>query len=687
MRYKITELLITALIMIFAVGCSGINDPVQPPASDNPEQFNIDNLPVQSISKESNSNHLLGTWDIEFNLDTLDVEATRHRDMSQHFNVTSYIPAPEISVVAYNPLTGVIDVDVTVTNSSSYNAFDLRLILFTDNDGVRLLNADAWTSMWDIPGGSLINPFIAYAKSIDNRQFGSQTQHAEHLQVYLPAGVSKVTWAIDASFPDNCHEPYSIDNFTQNRLGDIAGNKTEITVEIRDWQNDVSSVSLYCPAITGETLTPFSHDDDYTWEMDLFNNTGAHAGIYSGVIIATSSEYSIYDFVSITVSEQTVAKWTIFLYFWDADLTDWVSVNVNEMEVVGGIEDELNLVLLREEDLGLRQYIMEIIKDPEGYNGEIISPEIDDHGEVIKPGGVNMGDPQTLTDFLNWGIDNYPAERYGLILFGHGSGPFSVVPDPPWLSFVNGMQVWTLRDAVQAVLDVHPEIDKLEFLHFESCLMGWYETVYGLTDVTKIGVASEMVESGYTAEYTVLLTQFVDNLETWEGRDFSATYVDTYLEYAGMGTLAAWETELNETVIKTSLNNFAQELMDALPANRSEIESCREEAGDWGAWCADPECTDLGYFCEIVMSRVGALPSSLIDAAEVLRNNIDQAVYHHGHWDDGEVTSGCFDDETGWQIWFPRDYDDPKYDGRKSNYASLGIDSLLWDDFLDAYDS
>jgi hypothetical protein len=392
--------------------------------------------------------------------------------------------------------------------------------------------------------------------------------------------------------------------------------------------------------------------------------------------------------VTITVSEKTIAELTIFFYLWDADLTDWVSVNVNEMEVVGSVPDELNLVALREENYGTDQYILEIARDPDGYNGEIISPRINDHFEVIPPGGAPMGNPQTLVNYLNWGIREYPARHYGLILFGHGNGPFSINPgDAPWLSFIHGMQVWTLRDACLEVLQDHPEIGKFDFIHFECCLMGWYETAFGLTDVTKIGVASELVMSGYTAEYSRFIQFIVDNLDSYNPYDVSANYVQTYLDTAACEpcpTLAAWDTDITKNEVTPSLEIFTQELINALPTHRAEIQSARQEAGHWGQNCTNTECTDLGYFAECVINLSPSLPSSLIDAATELRNDIEAAVFFHGHYPG--TGTGCWYDESGWQIWFPEDYDNPDYDRRRDNYQSLGIDTLLWDDFLDAYD-
>ena len=37
-------------------------------------------------------------------------------------------------------------------------------------------------------------------------------------------------------------------------------------------------------------------------------------------------------------------------------------------------------------------------------------------------GELNMGAPQTLIDFVVWGMQNYPADKYVIDLWDHGSG-------------------------------------------------------------------------------------------------------------------------------------------------------------------------------------------------------------------------------------------------------------------------
>ncbi|MER3376333.1 MAG: clostripain-related cysteine peptidase [Allomuricauda sp.] len=53
-----------------------------------------------------------------------------------------------------------------------------------------------------------------------------------------------------------------------------------------------------------------------------------------------------------------------------------------------------------------------------------IEPEIRPvrNSAVQNLGEINMGDPKALRDFINWGISNYPAKKYALIIWDHGDG-------------------------------------------------------------------------------------------------------------------------------------------------------------------------------------------------------------------------------------------------------------------------
>jgi hypothetical protein len=302
---NILSFLLISMIAGFVIsGCSSSHvDSISP---SNPAQILNDpytdlNIP-DIVSFEESSRSLVSSGRIEFDSNRNISDISIDRNLSSHLRVDTLLPPPSIRVNSYDSLTGIIDVDVTITNPFPVDGFDLRLIIFTDDNGVKLINADDWTSLWDIPSGAPINPFKSYAKSIPMRRFGGQTQSTERLLIYLPNLASTVSFAIDVSYPENCAEPYSIEKFTQGQIYNRQDSETIISVDVLDHQNDIQLVSLYCPAITGLSIVDMAHSQNNTWTLNLVNNTGASEGDYSGFILAASSNAWLYDNVKIRVS-------------------------------------------------------------------------------------------------------------------------------------------------------------------------------------------------------------------------------------------------------------------------------------------------------------------------------------------------------------------------------------------------
>ncbi len=86
-------------------------------------------------------------------------------------HVTSMLPIPSLSVNSFDPVNNILDLDATITNPTNIDAYDIRLIVYTDNIGHLLKNPDNWTHLFDIPEGLWSNPFKAYAKGEQNRVF------------------------------------------------------------------------------------------------------------------------------------------------------------------------------------------------------------------------------------------------------------------------------------------------------------------------------------------------------------------------------------------------------------------------------------------------------------------------------------------------------------------------------------
>lgn len=119
---------------------------------------------------------------------------------------------------------------------------------------------------------------------------------------------------------------------------------------------------------------------------------------------------------------------------------------------------------------------------------------------------VNMADKQTLTDFINWAKTNYPAERYGLVLWSHGGGwkadklSRGALIDSGTSS--TPMSVQDMASAIQAAGGV-------DLINFDACLMGMYEVAYQMRSAGKVLVASEESIPGLGNPYTAVLNRLV----------------------------------------------------------------------------------------------------------------------------------------------------------------------------------
>jgi hypothetical protein len=93
-----------------------------------------------------------------------------------------------------------------------------------------------------------------------------------------------------------------------------------------------------------------------------------------------------------------------------------------------------------------------------------------------------MGDYQTLKEFIVYGKENYPADRYQLNIYNHGGawlGACMDTTDNDQLSM----------DEFQQALSEAGGVDLLVWVG--CCLMGSIETVYELRDLVDVSVGSE----------------------------------------------------------------------------------------------------------------------------------------------------------------------------------------------------
>ncbi len=134
---------------------------------------------------------------------------------------------------------------------------------------------------------------------------------------------------------------------------------------------------------------------------------------------------------------------------------------------------------------------------------------------------LNMGDPSTLSDFINYGYDNYKAGHYNLIIYDHGGALEGAVYD----DFTNDNL--TLEDFKKAMNDSpFNEKNKLDAVLFRTCLNGTLEVALLFKDYSEYIVFSEEVSYGGS---TTNVLSFINNLdESEEGNSFGVKFVNQY---------------------------------------------------------------------------------------------------------------------------------------------------------------
>ena len=130
---------------------------------------------------------------------------------------------------------------------------------------------------------------------------------------------------------------------------------------------------------------------------------------------------------------------------------------------------------------------------------------------------INSGD--TIGDFLTYGVQKFPADRYIVIFFSHGGGSI--------LGFGSG----TTLPEMQKAFNMAKTATNAEFdiIGFAACLMGSAELMHGLSDYGKYYVASEETETGFPWLLGDITSGIAQNYTT---EHLLNTITSTYYQYS-----------------------------------------------------------------------------------------------------------------------------------------------------------
>ena len=156
---------------------------------------------------------------------------------------------------------------------------------------------------------------------------------------------------------------------------------------------------------------------------------------------------------------------------------------------------------------------------------------------------ANMGETDTLSDFVSWGISQYPADKTALVLWNHGGAMYGVCSDE---NYNNALVNSEVKSALESALNNQ----KLEWIGYDACLMQVQDIAEYNSKFANYMVASQETEPGPGWDWDVWLDSLNNNIDINTAdllTSISDSYVDKVRAYYD-DYVAACEVNLQEAI-------------------------------------------------------------------------------------------------------------------------------------------
>jgi hypothetical protein len=289
---------------------------------------------------------------------------------------------------------------------------------------------------------------------------------------------------------------------------------------------------------------------------------------------------------------------------------------------------------------------------------------VDDGIELLEElPSKSVGESTTLTDFINYCMDKFPAEKFGLILWNHGGGSVAGYAVDELFDYDS----LTLNELKSAFEDSYLKDNKLEFLGFDACLMANIETAYIARDYAKYFIASEELEPSYGWDYATWLSCLGSNPKM-SGLEIGREIVDSFINFYKENEMEDEATTLSvidlskvETVV-SALENFI-EAADISSLSYQQIAKPRSKAREFGAPSEYGGSTDMVDIVHLAEQFEAICPG---EASRLIKAVKDAVVYKQ---------QGTFvDNAWGLSLYFPYSAKD-EIEENISVYRTTGFSS------------
>ncbi len=188
--------------------------------------------------------------------------------------------------------------------------------------------------------------------------------------------------------------------------------------------------------------------------------------------------------------------WAVYWYLCGSDLESGYGSATTDLEEMMEVElpDEVKIII---QTGGAKHWQNDFVDESKTqrwvYEGDTLYL-------VDEQPKANMGETETLTEFLSFCKENYPADNTMVLFWNHGGGSASGVAFDENYRY-DSLSLNEMYLAFEDVYSLSVEAPPIDIVGFDACLMATIDTAYTFYDVARFMIASQNTEPGCGWEY------------------------------------------------------------------------------------------------------------------------------------------------------------------------------------------
>lgn len=275
-----------------------------------------------------------------------------------------------------------------------------------------------------------------------------------------------------------------------------------------------ATISIGSTKTLTATIAPSNaSNQNVTWSTSDSAVATVSGGVVTGVsaggatITVTTADGSKTATCLVTVSAVAQDAWTIMIYMCGADLESGYTSSDTEVGCATG-----DLIEIQNEASSLPDNVNVIVeaggaKSWESNYSSVISTSYLNRFHLTTSGYVkdaqitkaSMGKQATFESFLEWGLNNYAAERTMVVFWNHGGAMKGCCYDENYSN--DSLLVDEVQGALSSAFTATGRTEKLEVVGYDACLMGVQDIAEKNSTYFNYQISSEESEAGEGWDY------------------------------------------------------------------------------------------------------------------------------------------------------------------------------------------